>query len=82
MSTDQTLILGASVCIGLIWLVAGVGIAVAVVRGWARVQRLSGGSGAWTVVWLVLGACLATFWLGFVVVLIAGLGTAFFAAGA
>ena len=31
MSTDQTLILGASVCIGLIWLVAGVGIAVVVV---------------------------------------------------
>lgn len=79
MSNDQSLILAATGCIGLIWLAATALLVVVVVRNWFRLRRLAGGSQTASLVYAGLFGCLALFWVGFGVVLVAFLAIAWFA---
>lgn len=81
MNADQSLVLVGTACIGLIWLAGTLALIGVAVRYGVQIRRLRGGSGVGMVILLAFGACVIVFWLGFLVVLLAGMFTAFFAAG-
>ncbi len=79
MSNDQTLILWATGCIGLIWLAGTALLVVVVLRNWLRLRRFTAGSPVATGMYAALFGCLALFWVGFGVVLLAFMASAWFA---